>query len=329
MFYINRTRPTKNGECPINMRITINGEALTMFIKRYVNPEIWDGKLGSCRGKSSEAQEVNRYMETFKSNVYHKYAELNTLYDHATPELLRDAILCVNTSKSRTLCNIWEEHVENLKLLIGKETSYTNYQKYNTALKYMVQFLEADYKVKDVPIKLVNRQMVVKFEVFLRTKKLCCYNTTIKYLQNFKRIVMIGFKNGWLKINPFADFKLGLREVDKPYLTDVELQKVMDLEILMPRLEVVRDLFVFASFSGLAYSDLFKLKGSELEKDQKGVLWIRTRRQKTKVKSQIPLLHVPTFIIEKYCDLSILRAEEKVLPVLSGEYAQTDPLIPR
>ncbi|MBC7384452.1 MAG: hypothetical protein H7296_15910 [Bacteroidia bacterium] len=70
MFYINRTRPTKNGECPINMRITINGEALTMFIKRYVNPEIWDGKLGSCRGKSSEAQEVNRYMETFNLTYY-------------------------------------------------------------------------------------------------------------------------------------------------------------------------------------------------------------------------------------------------------------------
>ena len=161
--------------------------------------------------------------------------------------------------------------------------------------------------------------MVVKFEVFLRTKKLCNYNTTIKYLQNFKRIVMIGFKNGWLKINPFADFKLTLREVDRPYLTEKELQNIMDLEIMIPRLELVRDLFVFSCFSGLAYADLFKLKASEIECDPKGVLWIRTRRQKTKVKAQIPLLNVPTFIIEKYTDLSILKAEEKVLPVISNQ----------
>ena len=319
MFYINRSRPTKNGECPINMRITINGQSLAMFTKRNVHPDVWDGKLGMCKGKTSEALEVNRYMEAFKANAYNKYADLNALYDQATPELLRDAILCVNTSKSKTLFTVWEDHTHDLKLLIGKETSYANYQKYCTALKWMKQFLMEEYRVHDVPIKLINRQMVVKFEVFLRTKKLCNYNTTIKYLQNFKRIVMIGFKNGWLKINPFADFKLTLREVDRPYLTEKELQNIMDLEIMIPRLELVRDLFVFSCFSGLAYADLFKLKASEIECDPKGVLWIRTRRQKTKVKAQIPLLNVPTFIIEKYTDLSILKAEEKVLPVISNQ----------
>ena len=69
MFYINRSRPTKNGDCPINMRITINGQSLAMFTKRYVQPDVWDGKLGLCKGKSSEALEVNRYMEAFKANV--------------------------------------------------------------------------------------------------------------------------------------------------------------------------------------------------------------------------------------------------------------------
>jgi integrase len=319
MFYINRSRPNKSGECPINMRITINGKSLAIFTKRYVTPDLWEGKLGVCRGKSNMATEVNRYLEDFKANAYNKYSELNGLYDHCTPELMRDAILCINTSKSRSLCIIWDDHLVDLKLMIGKETSYGNYHKYKTALRYMRQFLLEELNVPDVPIKLVNRHMVVKFELFLRTKKMCCHNTTMKYLQNFKRIVRIGMQNGWLKINPFADFKLTLREVDRPYLTETELQSIMDLEILMPRLELVRDLFVFASFSGLSYADLFKLKGSELEQDNKGVLWIKTRRQKTKSKSQVPLLHVPTFIIEKYCDLSILKAEDKVLPVLSNQ----------
>ena len=70
---------------------------------------------------------------------------------------------------------MWEDHTHDLKLLIGKETSYANYQKYCTALKWMKQFRMEEYRVHDVPIKLINRQMVVKFEVFLRTKKLRNY----------------------------------------------------------------------------------------------------------------------------------------------------------
>ncbi len=319
MFYINRSRPTKNGDCPINMRITINGESLAMFTKRYVQPDVWDGKLGMCKGKSAEANEVNRYIEAFKANVYNKYAELNSSFGQATPELMRDAILCVNTGKSKTLCVVWEDHTHDLKLLVGKETSQANYQKYCTSLKWMKQFLMEEYKMHDVPMQLINHHMVRKFEVYLLTKRMCNHNTTIKYLQNFKRIVMIGFKNGWVKINPFADYKLTLREVDRPYLTEKELQNIINLEISIPRLEIVRDLFVFSCFSGLAYIDLFQLKASELEFASNGILWIRTRRQKTKVKAQIPLLAEATFIIEKYCDLTVLKAEERVFPVLSNQ----------
>jgi len=301
------------------MRITINGKRLALFTKRTIKPELWDVSKGMCRGKTQQARDINNFIEAFRTKVFNKHTELMSSYEEVTPELLRDSILCINTAKSRSLCSIWEEHIADLKRMIGKETSYANYQKYSTALRYMKEFLLSEYQMKDVPIKLLNRQMVVKFELFLRTNKFCNFNTTTKYLQNFKRILMIAFRNGWLKVNPFADFKLTLREVDRPYLTEDELKNVMELEILMPRLELVRDLFVFSCFSGLAYSDLFKLKGSEIERDPKGILWIKTRRQKTKVKAQIPLLHIPTFIIEKYCDLSILKAEQKVLPVLSNQ----------
>ena len=37
------------------------------------------------------------------------------------------------------------------------------------------------------------------------------------------------------------------------------------------------------------------------------------------MKAQIPLLAEATFIIEKYCDLTVLKAEERVFPVLSNQ----------
>jgi integrase len=318
-FYINGARIRRNGECPLYARISINSKRLTIYTKRNIKLELWDAGKGMAIGNSKEAREFNSFVEVYRAMVYNKYTKLLAEFEEVTLELMSDAIQGTGSSQSKTLCDIWEEQVKVLKALIGKDSSYGNYQKYATDLKYMRQFLQEEYKIDDIPIKLVNRQLVVKFDIFLKTKKQCSYNTATKYLQIFKRIVMIGIRNGWSKINPFDDFKLGFKEVDRPYLTEDELRRIMELEILIPRLEVVRDLFIFACFSGLSYSDILKLKGSELERDPKGVLWIKTRRQKTKVTAQIPLLQIPTAIIDKYCDLSVITAEQKVLPVMSNQ----------
>ena len=41
-FYINRTKQKENGECPVMMRISINGVKLAIQIKRFINPSRWD-----------------------------------------------------------------------------------------------------------------------------------------------------------------------------------------------------------------------------------------------------------------------------------------------
>ncbi|OYU93884.1 MAG: hypothetical protein CFE21_18810 [Bacteroidetes bacterium B1(2017)] len=319
MFYINNSRPNKRGECPINLRITINGDIEVLSTQRTVSPDIWDSINGHCFGKTAKAVEVNKHLDLIKVNAYNKYNEILGMYEMVTAKLLKDAILCIGTAQSKTLCDLWEDHVKSLHAMIGKGTSYGNYHKYRTALRYMREFLLLNYRIKDVPVKLVNNHMVTKFDIFLQTNKKCCGNTAKKYLQNFKTICNIALKNGWLKLNPFAFVKLTLEEVDRPYLTEEELNRIIGLEILMPRLEVVRDLFVFASFTGLSYADLFKLDKSMIEMDNKGVFWIRTRRQKTRVKTQVPLLSIPVALLEKYCDLSLLSAEDKVLPVMSNQ----------
>lgn len=319
LFYVNGSRPSKTGDCPIYLRITMNGKNIALTIKRSVKPEMWDTKTGKCIGRSPESKEINQYIDAYRNMVFNKHRELLAIYDDIFPELLRDYILGINTLKTQTLCDIWENHVKSLKSLIGNGTSYSSYQKSNTCLKYMREFLSKEYKSKDISIKLVNLNFVTKFDLFLRVNKKCCHNTAMKYLQNFKRIISIAIKNDWLRINPFADFKLSLNEVDRPFLTEKEIARIMKLDFSTKRLDIVRDLFLFSCFSGLSYSDLYKLKGSEIEADNDNRYWIRTRRQKTKVKSQIPLLEIPINILAKYTNLKELKADEKALPVPSNQ----------
>ena len=300
------------------LRITLNGRSVAVSLKRSIPSEIWEPTAGIAKGKSPAAMSMNKYIDAVRVRAYEKHNELLTSRDELSPELLRDAILNINSAKGKTLVEVWEEHNIQLKQLIGRETSYANFQKYSTCLRYMKEFLWAYIKAEDILIKLVDRNMVTKFEHFLKVEKGCNYNTTVKYLQNFKKITKRAQHNGWLIQDPFATLKLTLKEVDRPYLTEVELLSIMEKTFPIERLAHVRDMFVFSCYTGLAYVDVHKLKRSELERSPNGKLWIRTRRQKTGVRAHIPLLDVAEQILDKYAQMDV-PIDAPVLPIISNQ----------
>ncbi len=319
LFYISKSKIKQNGECPVMMRITIDGRSVAMRTKRFVKPEDWSQDKLSALGKSSSALSLNLYLDALRAKAYNKYTELLTINDEVFPELLRDAILGINSAAPKMLMEIWKEHNVSLKQLIEQGKSYSNWLKYETCKKYFQEFLKSEYKISDISVKTLTRDQVLKFEFYLLTTKKCNFNTTKKYLQFFKKVVMISFKNGWLKTNPFADISLTLKETDRPYLNQSEIDSIINKEFQNERLSFVKDMFLFSCYTGLAYIDIYKLKKSEIEVNPNGIYWIRTRRQKTGVKAHIPLLEFPSEILKKYTTLIDLKGDDRVFNLISNQ----------
>jgi site-specific recombinase XerD len=139
-----------------------------------------------------------------------------------------------------------------------------------------------------------------ELEVYLLTTAGCNSNTTAKVMQFFKRIVIIARNNGWVHQDPFANYKIRIGKVDRGYLTQEEIEIIMKKEFPVKRLEQVRDIFIFSCFTGLAYVDVKNLRETNVRVSFDGNLWIMTKRQKTDVQSNIPLLDVPKQILKKY-----------------------------
>jgi site-specific recombinase XerD len=318
-FFINRTKEKKNGECPVMLRININGERAALQVKRYLKPEEWDATRYVMKGRSNEARIFNDYLEAVRIKAHKKYNELLSLTDDVTPQMLRDAILGVNTAKARTVIDIWEDHVNGLQKLIGKENTYATYQKYNTAKNHFKKFLQKYYRVNDISIKAIDYHLIQQYNMYLKTEMGCNYNTATKFLQNLKRITCISIRNGWLIKDPFVGISLSMKEVDRPYLTQEEIQKLIDFNSTIDRLNKVRDFFIFSCYTGLAYIDVKKLKKAEVEGNDELGYWIRTRRKKTGGRANIPLLELPMSIIYNYCQLELLQPEDPILPILSNQ----------
>jgi site-specific recombinase XerD len=301
------------------LRININGDRVALQVHRFIKPEDWDPARYVMKGRTEEARVFNNYLEAVRLKAHKKYNELLSYTDDVTPQMLRDAILGVNTAKTRRIIDIWEGHVSNLKKLIGKENSYATYQKYNTAKNHFQAFLQKHYHVEDVSIKAVDYQMIQQYGIYLKTEKGCSYNTATKFLQNLKTITSISIRSGWLVKDPFNGINLTLKEVDRPYLSFEELQRLIEFNSVFDRLNRVRDFFVFSCYTGLAYIDVKKLKRAEIEGNDEMGFWIRTRRQKTGGRANIPLLDIPMSIIRNYCQLELLDAEDSILPILSNQ----------
>lgn len=108
--------------------------------------------------------------------------------------------------------------------------------------------------------------------------------------------------------------------VDRGYLTEREIQTLMEAPVKSGTCELVRDLFIFSVFTGLAYADVKALTTDRLQTFFDGNLWIITRRRKTNTESNIRLLDVPKRIIEKYKGLS---KDDHVFPVPSNGRCNT------
>mgnify|MGYP005857669229 CR=1 FL=1 len=62
--------------------------------------------------------------------------------------------------------------------------------------------------------------------------------------------------NDWLEKNPLANYKSKVKEVERVYLTEDEIQSIIEKDFKTERLSLVRDIFLFSCFTGLSYIDV-------------------------------------------------------------------------
>jgi integrase len=84
------------------------------------------------------------------------------------------------------------------------------------------------------------------------------------------------------------------------YLTDEELKQLEKHSFSQPRLQQVKDLFIFCCYTGLAYAEMSSLTTKNIEIGFDGNEWIQMIRKKTNRKISVPLLPKAKEILEKY-----------------------------
>ena len=316
LFFLKKTKLLKNGEASVCMRITVNGTRVENNIRKSIDPALWSQAKETARGKSRRACDLNTYIEEARIKLYQIFCELEQQNRPVTARLLQELFFGQEKPEEvRTLLGTMQEHNDQCRALVGTDYALITVRRYESCRRYLAELIRQRYGKEDLPLAEVNGELVRAFAFYLKTEKGCQQNTVIRYMKCLKKITNLARANDWMAKDPFLGIRFHEKEVVREFLTMDELQTIYRKEFPLERLTLVRDVFIFAAFPGLAFIGVQQLAPEHIVRDNNGNLWIRKPRQKTKNMCNIPLLDIPQEILRKYADHSTCRKKGVLLPV--------------
>jgi len=313
LFYLKKNNLKPDGKAPVMGRITVNGEAAQFSCKLNIKPSLWDTNANRAAGKSLEAQKINQKLDNIRTQIGKQYQNICDKDNFVTAEKVKNAYLGFG-DEYHTLLSVADEFNESFGKRVGKDRSENSLEILLINRKRIEMFLKEKYRVSDIPLREIEPQFIQDYYNYLLDERKMAGSTIGLAVNKLKQIMLIAQRKGFIQTNPFTGFKFTAKTQERGYLSEDELQRFMSVELCRERQRQVRDIFVFQTFTGLAYADVKKLTFDDIQTSFDGELWLIGKRKKTNTPFSVKLLPVAKQLIEQYR----LTAKDKyVFPVPS------------
>lgn len=255
LFYINRTKVRKDGMCQLLCKVSIDAEWAQIGTKVSVNPSIWNPDKGRADGRSENAVTVNRAIDDLTDEITGHYDRIKNSLGFITAELVKNAVKGIG-QKPLTLLALFREHNEEFKKRIGIDRIQETYDSYKRSYKHLSAFVQEKKGVEDVTLRSLDRAFYDDFELFLRTNRNQKPKTVHEHLYRLKKLTMRAVSQGTLRRDPYCRLHPELPKRKSRHMKLEDLKTLMTTPVEKPQLQFVRDMFIFSTFTGLAYADL-------------------------------------------------------------------------
>ena len=315
VFYLRSNYVNKEGKTSVMLRIYLNNERLSLGSTGIsVKSSQWDKEKERIKGRTTEALNTNLQLDNIASGLQSIFRRIE-MSDVVSLERIKSEFLG-KKEEIDTLMQLFEKHNGDVAKQVGVSVGKATLQKYNVCKRHFSEFLEKQYKRSDLKLTELTYVVIREFDLYLRTEVGQNANTATKTMKTFKTITLLGQKMGVLLHDPFMNHRFHIEPVNRGFLTDEEILLIANKDLGISRLELVRDIFIFSCFTGLAYIDVSNLTPNHIVTlgDKQ---WIMTQRQKTSVETNVLLLDIPKAIIAKYGGKTYRNG--KLFPMLTNQ----------
>lgn len=297
-FFVQARRTDKKGLVPVIGRISV-GRTHSGFSTKCKTPiALWDSRKQRLIGKSAMAVSVNQKLGECTALIHARFHELSEREESFTATDVRDAyqgqIHC-----QALLLQSFEEYLRQTKERIGIDRALKTFKLRTYQLSLLREYLQKKHKVSDIPLSQLDKAFIEGFEYYLSIDRKLKRSSVSSALSTLKSIVRMAVKKGVLDFYPFLGYSYERPKGEPRSISQDQLQRIIDLEIEWENYRIVRDLFVFSCFAGLAISDVRNLREENIVLEE-GELCIKGKRMKTKTPYRVQVLPPAWAIMERY-----------------------------
>ncbi len=268
---------------------TISKKRLSLYLDFY--PPI----LNTKTGKLTRREFLGSYIHEKPTNPIEKESNKQTLQlaemiRHKRENELNKPEIYTKEEKERLLIAEKEDRnfVEYFTALCDLRKA-SNHDNWVSARNYLIDFTKGELKFRDL-----NEQWCNSFKEFLLNsksrkseKKNLATNSAVSYFNKIKAAMKQAFKDGILQTDVNSKVKpIKAQETVRQHLTLEELNRLVQTPCNYP---LMKKAALFSALTGLRFSDIQKLKWSEVERiEGQGVL-ITFHQKKTKGMEVLPI----------------------------------------
>lgn len=313
LFVINQAKTNQKGICPIYCRITINKNRKQFSVGNSINPKDWNSKKQLAESKLIDYNSLNAQLSIIKQKLDKIYVKQLIENNTINVDEIINLYFQKASKKEDSVISYLTKDLDKLKKLIGKDLKQSTWNKFSYAYKDVASFIWFKFCKKDIPLKELSLNFLEEFEYYLKTEKNNKQVTLNKTIQRFRKAIKKAISEGYIEKDPFMMYKVTRTKKEIIFLTEEELFKLENQTFSQPRLNIIKDLFIFCCYTGLAYNEMSSLKKEHIVIGFDKMEWIQMNREKTDRLLSIPILPKARIILDKY------NSEDYLLPKFSNQ----------
>jgi site-specific recombinase XerD len=316
-FQLKKSKMRTDGVCPLYVRCTMNGQRFEVATGFTAHHDDWNESKQLIKGRTEDVKIINNRLEKIRTKIQDIYNQLESIGQPFDVLTIKERFL--GNRKEKGLLEVFDSVVTNIESRLNKDYSPGTLKHYKTTKKRLVEFLKIRGERSDIALSKVDYSFLSSFDVFLKTEKNVKPNTALTYHKHVKKVFNTAISLGYISHCPYESFKPTRNETNRDFLTFQELTQIQNKKIDISRLDFIRNVFVFASYTGLSYSDIEKLSSNHIHKGSDGNNWIIIDRTKTESRCRIPLLPAAKEVLKKYENHPLAMSANRLLPIYSNQ----------
>jgi integrase/recombinase XerD len=286
---LRRDKPNKKGEFPIHFRIIKHRKVNYISSGFAALVSNWDEKNKRIKARAGDGKEtatrINAQISKRFAEIQQEVVELETSNRNVTLKSIKEKVIGKKPSD-------FFEFADSVVLSYLHDSKISTYSKTKAIMDKLKRYSPSLSFIDITP------KFLTDYGTYLKTELNNSTNTIHSNMKFIRTVFNRAFQQDVieLSINPFLKFKMKTEKTQREYLTEEELSKFAAVNPKDQKLELIRDMFVFAAYTGgLRVSDVLQLQWIHFDDTH-----INFIIRKTGSQLSIKLPNIAIEIIEKY-----------------------------